>query len=82
MIGALDQKDADALVHRSLDEGINFFDTADVYSSGESEEILGRSLKGRRQEVVIANKVRGRMGRERTRSGSHAYTSSRPLKRV
>ena len=62
MIGDLDQKDADALVHRSLDEGMNFFDTADVYSSGESEEILGRSLKGRRQDVVIATKVRGRMG--------------------
>ena len=62
MIGTLGQKDADALVHRSLDEGMNFFDTADVYSSGESEEILGRSLKGRRQDVVIATKVRGRMG--------------------
>jgi len=62
MIGALGQKEADALVHRSLDEGINFFDTADVYSSGESEEILGRSLKGKRQDVVIATKVRGRMG--------------------
>jgi aryl-alcohol dehydrogenase-like predicted oxidoreductase len=62
MIGALGQKDADALVHRSLDEGINFFDTADVYSTGESEEILGRSLKGRRDDVVVATKVRGRMG--------------------
>lgn len=62
MIGALDQKEADALVHRSLDEGINFFDTADVYSTGESEEILGRSLKGRRHDTVIATKVRGRMG--------------------
>ena len=62
LIGALRQKDADALVHRSLDEGINFFDTADVYSSGESEEILGRSLKGKRRDVVIATKVRGRMG--------------------
>jgi aryl-alcohol dehydrogenase-like predicted oxidoreductase len=62
MIGALGQKDADALVHRSLDAGINFFDTADVYSTGESEEILGRSLKGRRQDVVVATKVRGRMG--------------------
>ena len=62
MIGALRQKDADAMVHRSLDEGINFFDTADVYSSGESEEILGRSLKGKRQDVVIATKVRARMG--------------------
>ena len=62
MIGALGQKEADALVHRSLDEGINFFDTADVYSSGESEEILGRSLKDKRQDVIIATKVRGRMG--------------------
>jgi aryl-alcohol dehydrogenase-like predicted oxidoreductase len=62
MIGALGQKDADALVHRSLDAGVNFFDTADVYSTGESEEILGRSLKGRRQDVVVATKVRGRMG--------------------
>ena len=62
VIGALRQKDADAMVHRSLDEGINFFDTADMYSSGESEEILGRSLKGKRQDVVIATKVRARMG--------------------
>ena len=62
MIGALDQKEADELVHRSLDEGVNFFDTADVYSSGESEEILGRSLKSKRHDVVIATKVRGRMG--------------------
>ncbi len=62
MIGALGQKDADKMVHRSLDEGINFFDTTDVYSSGESEEILGRSLKGKRQDAVIATKVRGRMG--------------------
>ncbi len=61
-IGALGQKESDALVHRSIDEGINFFDTADMYSSGESEEILGRSLKGKRQDVVIATKVRGRMG--------------------
>ena len=61
-IGALGQKDADALVHRSLDDGVNFFDTADVYSTGDSEEILGRALTGRRHEVVIATKVRGRMG--------------------
>ncbi len=61
-IGALGQTDADALVHRSIDAGVNFFDTADVYSSGESEEILGRSVAGRRKDVVIATKVRGRMG--------------------
>lgn len=61
-IGTLGQQEADALVHRSLDAGVNFFDTADVYSTGDSEEILGRSLAGRRQDVVIATKVRGRMG--------------------
>ena len=61
-IGALGQKEADALVHRSLDAGINFFDTANVYSTGDSEEILGRSLASKRQDVVIATKVRGRMG--------------------
>ena len=61
-IGALGQPEADALVHRSLDAGVNFFDTADVYSTGDSEEILGKSLASRRHEVVIATKVRGRMG--------------------
>ena len=62
MIGALGQKDADALVHRSVDAGINIFDTADVYSTGDSEEILGRALAAKRQDVLIATKVRGRMG--------------------
>ena len=62
VIGALQQNEADTLIHRSLDAGVNFFDTADVYSVGDSEEILGRSLAGKRQDVVIATKVRGRMG--------------------
>ena len=61
-IGTLGQAEADALAHRSMDAGVNFFDTADVYSTGESEEILGRSLAGRRHQVVVATKVRGRMG--------------------
>ena len=61
-IGTLDQKEADALVDRSIEAGVNFFDTADVYSTGDSEELLGRSLAGKRHEVVIATKVRGRMG--------------------
>ena len=61
-IGTLGQKEANALVHRSIDAGVNFFDTADVYSTGDSEEILGRALTGRRQDVMIATKVRGRMG--------------------
>ena len=62
VIGSLQQKDADTLVDRSIDAGINFFDTADVYSFGDSEEILGKSLAAKRQDVVIATKVRGRMG--------------------
>jgi len=61
-IGALQQNEADSLVHRSLDAGVNFFDTADVYSVGESEEILGKSLAAKRHDVMIATKVRGRMG--------------------
>ena len=47
---------------RSIEAGVNFFDTADVYSTGESEEILGRALAARRRDVLIATKVRGRMG--------------------
>ena len=61
-IGALGQAEADALVGRSIEAGVNFFDTADVYSTGESEEILGRALAARRREVLIATKVRGRTG--------------------
>jgi aryl-alcohol dehydrogenase-like predicted oxidoreductase len=62
VIGGLDQSDVDALVHRALDAGINFIDTADVYSAGESETMVGRALAGRRQDVVLATKVRGRVG--------------------
>ena len=61
-IGALGQEEADILVHRSLDAGINFFDTANVYSAGRSEEMLGTALGARRPDVIVATKVRGRMG--------------------
>ncbi|MDI9632399.1 MAG: aldo/keto reductase, partial [Acidobacteriota bacterium] len=50
------------IIHRALDAGINFIDTANVYSHGEAEEILGRALAGRRQQVVLATKVWGAMG--------------------
>src|SRR5436190_17507218 len=62
MIGGLGQNEVDGIVHRALEGGINFIDTADVYSNGESETMLGRALAGRRHEVVLATKVRGRMG--------------------
>jgi aryl-alcohol dehydrogenase-like predicted oxidoreductase len=54
--------DADAIVGQALDAGINFFDTADIYAAGESEQVLGHALRAHRDEVVIATKVMGRMG--------------------
>lgn len=61
MIGGMPQTAVNKLVHRALDGGINFIDTADVYATGESEVMTGKALKGRRQDVVLATKVRGRM---------------------
>ena len=64
-IGSLDQPIVDDIVERSLKAGVNFFDTADVYSFGESERRLGQALKNlsvKRSDVVIATKVLGRMG--------------------
>jgi aryl-alcohol dehydrogenase-like predicted oxidoreductase len=65
-IGGLDQAAVDGLMARALESGINFFDTADVYSQGVSEQLLGQSLKNlgvKRSDVVIATKVFGDMGR-------------------
>ncbi len=60
--GNTDHEDSVAIIHRALDAGINFIDTADVYSRGESEEIVGKALAGgRRDGVVLATKVHGRM---------------------
>ena len=53
---------ANALVARSLDAGINFFDTADAYANGQSEEILGKALKSRRADVIISTKIGFRSG--------------------
>ncbi len=50
------------MVNRALDAGINFFDTADIYTEGRSETITGQALKGRRDDVILASKVRGRVG--------------------
>src|SRR5438270_12566358 len=61
-IGALDQKGADELIGHSLDAGINFIDTANIYADGESETIVGKALGARRKDVVVATKVHGRMG--------------------
>jgi aryl-alcohol dehydrogenase-like predicted oxidoreductase len=60
--GNTDHADCIGIIHRALDAGINFLDTADVYSRGESEEIVGKALAdGRRDSVVLATKVHGKM---------------------
>jgi aryl-alcohol dehydrogenase-like predicted oxidoreductase len=72
-IGAVDQAGADELVKAAIESGINFFDTADVYSEGESERTLGQSLKNlniARKDVVIATKVFGRVGPGRNDVGA------------
>ena len=72
-VGTVDQSGADDLIKGSLDAGINFFDTADVYSEGQSETILGQSLKNlniARKDVVIATKVFGRSGPGRNDVGA------------
>jgi aryl-alcohol dehydrogenase-like predicted oxidoreductase len=56
MMGGLDQKSVDGLVHGALDEGINFVDTANAYSAGESETMLGKALAGRRAKAVAARR--------------------------
>src|SRR3984957_9949049 len=62
VVGKTAQDEADRLVGLALDGGINFFDTADVYSEGESEKILGKALGPRRKDIILATKVRGRVG--------------------
>jgi aryl-alcohol dehydrogenase-like predicted oxidoreductase len=73
LVGAQGQAEADALVKTSTEAGVNFFDTADVYTEGESERILGQSLKNLdigRKDVVIATKVCGRAGPGRNDIGA------------
>jgi len=64
-VGQVDQDGATALVKQALESGVNFFDTADVYSEGESERYLGGAIQAvgvARSEIVVATKARGRMG--------------------
>jgi aryl-alcohol dehydrogenase-like predicted oxidoreductase len=74
MFGAWGETDHDksiAIIHRALDAGVNFIDTADVYSRGESEEIVGKALAGgRRDDVILATKVHGSMGDDPNQFGN------------
>ena len=65
-----DHADAVRIIHRALDEGINAVDTADVYSQGESEEIVGKALQGRRDDIFLATKFHGQMGGGRNTKGN------------
>ena len=69
-MGNLGQEATTRMVRQALDHGINFIDTADVYSLGESETLLGNALKGIREEIVLATKVRLPMGQNFNRSGA------------
>ena len=62
--GNVDHDECIAMTHRALDAGVNFIDTADVYSAGESEEIVGKALVGRRDEVVVATKFFAPMSKD------------------
>lgn len=61
-VGSLGQKEADEIIAYCIDKGVNFFDTADIYSSGESEKILGKALGTKRKDAVICTKVGFRIG--------------------
>lgn len=69
-VGNPDHDDSIRIIHAALDQGINFVDTADMYSAGESEEIVGKALRDRRDDVVLATKVHFQMGEGRNRSGN------------
>lgn len=73
MFGAIGNSDHDEsirIIRKALDAGINIVDTADVYSNGESEEIVGKAIKGRRDDVVVATKFGMPMGDDPNRAGS------------
>ncbi len=69
--GTPDHEESIRIIHRALDAGINFVDTADVYSFGESEEIVGKALaQVKRENIVLATKVHGAMGRDPNAQGN------------
>jgi aryl-alcohol dehydrogenase-like predicted oxidoreductase len=74
MFGAVggnpDHDDSIRIIHKALDAGINFIDTADRYSQGESERIVGKALKGRRDNIVLATKVNNPMGDDPNQQGN------------
>jgi len=72
--GPLNEEESVATIHRALDRGVNFLDTADVYGLGDNEELVGRAIKGRRNDVVLASKF----GNVRGPDGSFLGVNGRP----
>jgi aryl-alcohol dehydrogenase-like predicted oxidoreductase len=68
--GNADHEDSIRIIHTALDAGINFIDTADMYAGGESEEIVGKAVAGRRDKVILATKVHGPMGSDPNEQGN------------
>jgi aryl-alcohol dehydrogenase-like predicted oxidoreductase len=68
--GNPDHEDSIRIINAALDAGVNFIDTADVYSAGESEEIVGKALRGRRDDVVLATKAHSPMGKDPNMRGN------------
>lgn len=60
--GATNEADSIEIIHAALDAGINFIDTADVYNAGQSEVVVGKAIRGRRDQVILATKVHGKVG--------------------
>jgi aryl-alcohol dehydrogenase-like predicted oxidoreductase len=77
--GNTDHDDSIRVIHRALDAGINFVDTADVYAQGESEEIVGKALAGRRDDVVLATKFHGGMGDDPNARGNSRRWATRAV---
>jgi aryl-alcohol dehydrogenase-like predicted oxidoreductase len=78
-IGNTDHEDSIRIIHKAIDAGINFIDTADRYSQGESEEIVGKALRGRRDNIVLATKVHGPMGDDPNQQGNSRRWITRAL---
>jgi aryl-alcohol dehydrogenase-like predicted oxidoreductase len=78
-VGNADHDDSIRIIHKALDAGINFIDTADAYSRGESEEIVGKALKGRRNDAVLATKAHLPMGDDPNQQGNSRRWLTREL---
>ena len=69
-LGQQDHQESNRIIDAALEAGINFIDTADVYSRGESEEIVGKAIKGKRDDIVLATKFHGTMGDDPNEAGN------------